>query len=98
MRNSKILFYWGKGKMSKTYVIWWHTKFIDEINKDSTTIEDIIDKVKKTLENLEKLKGLEILGKIKVKNTGTINPFYIEILDESVEEEVKNNPLIEEAD
>lgn len=83
--------------MSKTYMIWWHTKFIDEIDRDATTIEDIVDKVKKTLENLEKLKGLEILGKIQVKNTGTINPFYIEVLDDSIDEEIKNNPLVEEA-
>lgn len=83
--------------MSKTYMIWWHTKFIDEIDRDEPTIEDIVDKVKKTLENLEKLKGLEILGKIQVKNTGTINPFYIEILDDSIDEEIKNNPLVEEA-
>ena len=81
--------------MGKTYQIWWHSKFIDEIDRDSTTIEDILDKASKTLENLEKLKVLESQGKIKVKDTGTLNPFYIEVLDDSVDEEVKNNPLIE---
>ena len=84
--------------MSKTYMIWWHTKFIDEIDRDYTTIEDIVDKVKKTLKYLEELKKLEILGKIQVKNTGDINPFFIEVLDDSVDEEVKNNPLVEEVD
>ena len=84
--------------MLKTYMIWWHSKFIDEIDRDSTTIEDIVDKVKKTLKYLEELKELEKLGKIQVKNTGDINPFYIEIKDDSVDEKVRNNPLVEDAD
>lgn len=82
--------------MPKTYMIWWHSKFIDEIDRDSTTIEDIVDKVKKTLKYLGELQKLEILGKIQVKNTGDINPFYIEVLDDSIDEEVKKNPLVEE--
>jgi len=41
--------------MDKTYVIWWHTKFIDEIDRETTTIEDIVDKVNKTLKHLNKL-------------------------------------------
>lgn len=84
--------------MPKTYMIWWHSKFIDEIDRDSTTIEDIVDKVKKTLKYLGELQKLEILGKIQVKNTGDINPFYIEVLDDSIDEEVKKNPLVEEID
>ena len=73
-------------------------KWIDEIDRDYTTIEDIVDKVKKTLKYLEELKKLENLGKIQVKSTGDINPFFIEVLDDSVDEEVKNNPLVEEVD
>jgi flavin-binding protein dodecin len=84
--------------MSKTYMIWWHSKFVDEISRDTTTIEDIIDKAGKTLDSLEKLRILENQGKIKVKVTGTLNPFYIEVLDDSVEEDVKSNPLVESAD
>jgi hypothetical protein len=81
--------------MNKNYMIWWHSKFIDEINRDATTIKDIFDKADKTLEQLKQLKKLEYEGKIKVKNTGTLNPIYIEILDQSIESEVANNPLIE---
>lgn len=79
-------------------MIWWHSKFVDEISRDTTTIEDIIDKAGKTLDSLEKLRILENQGKIKVKVTGTLNPFYIEVLDDSVEEDVKSNPLVEAAD
>lgn len=84
--------------MSKTYMIWWHSKFVDEISRDATTIEDIVDKAGKTLDDLEKLRILENQGKIKVKVTGTLNPFYIEVLDDSVDEDVKSNPLVEAAD
>ncbi|KYK21930.1 hypothetical protein AYK25_02965 [Thermoplasmatales archaeon SM1-50] len=81
--------------MLKTYVIWWHSKFIDEINRDITTIKAIIENTKKTLEPLEKLKQLEEKGKIKVKPTGSLNPLYIEINDPAVEPDVANNPLVE---
>jgi len=81
--------------MSKTYMIWWHSKYVDEINRTATTIEDILDKASKTLEHLEKLKVLEKKGKIKVKATGTLNPIYIQILDKSIESEVENNPIVE---
>ena len=81
--------------MDKTYVIWWHTKFIDEIDRETTTIEDIVDKVNKTLKHLNKLKTLEKEGKIKIKVTNTLNPIYIQILDSSVESKVANNPLVE---
>jgi hypothetical protein len=84
--------------MSKTYVIWWHSKFVDEINRDATTIKDIVDKGGKTFKQLEKLKVLEEKGKIKVKVTGTLNPIYIHIVDKSIESEVANNPLVEVAD
>jgi len=78
-----------------SYVIWWHSQFIDEINREATTIEDIVDKASKTIENLEKLKILEKEGKIRIKQTATINPIYIEILDKSIELEVSNNPAVE---
>lgn len=81
--------------MDKTYVIWWHSKFVDEINRDATTIEDIVDKASETLRYLDKLKVLEKKGKIKIKVTGSLNPIYIQILDNSVESEVVNNPLVE---
>ena len=81
--------------MSKSYVIWWHSQFIDEINRDATTIEDIVDKASKTIDQLQELKELEKKGKIRVKATHTLNPIYIEILDESIESKVANNPIIE---
>jgi hypothetical protein len=81
--------------MDKTYVIWWHTKFIDEIDRETTTIEDIVENVNKTLKHLNKLKMLEKEGKIKIKVSNTLNPIYIQILDPSVESKVANNPLVE---
>ena len=81
--------------MDKTYVIWWHTKFIDEIDRETTTIEDIVNNVNKTLKHLNKLKTLEKEGKIKIKVTNTLNPIYIQIIDSSVESKVANNPLVE---
>jgi hypothetical protein len=84
--------------MNKTYVIWWHSKYVDEINRDTITIEEISDKVSKTLESLEKLKELENQNKIKVKVTYTLNPIYIQILDKSIESQVANNPLVEVVD
>jgi hypothetical protein len=81
--------------MSKTYAIWWHSKYVDEIDRDATTIGDISDKVSKTLKHLEKLEVLEKEGKIKVKATSTLNPIYIQILDNSIESKVAKNPLVE---
>jgi len=49
----------------------------------------------KTMKDLEKLKRLEVKGKIKVKLTGSLNPIYIEIVGISVEPEVARNPLVE---
>jgi hypothetical protein len=76
-------------------MIWWHSKFVDEINRDTPTIRDIIDKTSRTVKELEKLRLLEDKGKIKVIKTGTLNPIYIQILDESIESEVSNNPIVE---
>jgi hypothetical protein len=81
--------------MAKTYMIWWHSKYIDEINREATTIVEIVDKMHKTMKDLEKLKQLEVAGKIKVKLTGSLNPIYIEIMDPSVESEVARNPIVE---
>ena len=81
--------------MSKTYMIWWHSKFIDEINREATTIGDIVEKASKTIHYLEKLKELENSGKIKIKNTNSINPIFIDILDQSIESEVSENPIVE---
>ena len=38
---------------------------------------------------------MENAGKIKVKNTGSINPIFIDILDQSIESEVSENPIVE---
>lgn len=81
--------------MSKRYVIWWHSKFVDEISRENTTIQDITDKTSKILGHLEKLKVLEEEGKITVEDTGTLNPIIIKILDSSIEPEVVNNPIVE---
>jgi hypothetical protein len=81
--------------MLKTYVIWWHSKFIDEINMETTTIADIVDKTRKTINSLQKLQKLEATGKIKVKPSGSLNPIYLEIVDRSVEPEIVKNPLVE---
>lgn len=81
--------------MLKTYVIWWHSKFIDEIDRSAMTLSEIIDTINKTVELLEKLKRLEQAGKIKVKCKGSLNPIYIELIDPTVESEVARNPLVE---
>jgi len=81
--------------MAKNYAIWWHSKYIDEINREATTIAEIVDKMHKTMKDLEKLKRLENVGKIKVRLTDSLNPIYIEIMDPSVESEVARNPLVE---
>lgn len=81
--------------MLNTYVIWWHSKFIDEINMETTTIAEIVDKTSKTIKHLKQLQKLEDMGKIKVKPTGSLNPIYLEIVDPSIESEVAGNPLVE---
>ena len=80
--------------MDKKYVIWWHS-YVEDINRDATTIKEISDSVSKTLEDLNKLKDLELKGKIRVKHVGTLNPLFIDILDPSVESEVANNPIVD---
>jgi hypothetical protein len=81
--------------MQKTYVIWWHSKFIDEIDRETTTIADIVEKTEKILNYLESLEQFEDQGQIKVRLTGSLNPMYIDILDPSVESSVAKNPLVE---
>jgi len=80
--------------MAKKYVIWWHS-YVEEINRDATTIKDVSDSVSKTLKELNKLKKLEEEGKIKVRHKGTLNPLFIDILDQSVESELANNPIVD---
>lgn len=80
--------------MVKKYVIWWHS-YVEEINRDATTIKDVSDSVSKTLKELNKLKDLEVQGKIKVRHVGTLNPLFIDILDPSIESEVANNPIVD---
>jgi len=81
--------------MTKKYMIWWHTKFVEEISRDTTTIKEITDKVGDILEPLEQLRGLEEQGKIRVNVTGALNPLFIQVLDSSIEPQVVNNPLVE---
>lgn len=81
--------------MKKNYVIWWHSKFIDEIDRSGITIAEIVNKLNTINTYLEKLKHLEQTKKIKIKITGSLNPIYIDILDSSVESEVAQNPLVE---
>jgi hypothetical protein len=80
--------------MDKKYVIWWHS-YVEDINREATTIKDISDSVTKTLEELNKLKELETKGKIRVRHVGTLNPLFIDILDPSVESEVAKNPIVD---
>jgi DNA repair photolyase len=84
--------------MAKTFVIWWHSKFVDEINRDRPTIAAIVEKTHETLRHLEHLQRLEEKGKISIELTGSLNPIYIQIIDPSVESEVGKNPLIESID
>jgi DNA repair photolyase len=84
--------------MTKIYMIWWHSKYIDEIDREVTTITEIVDKMHMMMKNLEELKQLEKTGKIKVKLTGSLNPIYIKIVDPSAEPEVARNPLVEVMD
>jgi hypothetical protein len=80
--------------MEKRYMVWWHS-YVDEISRDAATIEEITNSVSKTLESLNKLKILEKEGKIAVREIGGINPLFIQIIDESIEKEVENNPIVD---
>jgi len=75
-------------------MIWWHS-YVDEIDREATTLKEVYDSVSKALEDLNRLKNLEKENKIKVKNANTLNPLFIEILDKSVELEVKENPIVD---
>ncbi len=81
--------------MKKTYVIWWHSKFVDEINRDSPSIAAIVEKTQKTLMHLEELQKLEADGKITMKLKGSLNPIYLQIKDPAVESVLAKNPLVE---
>jgi len=80
--------------MVKRYMIWWHS-FVDNIDRDAATLEEVYDSVSKTLEEINKLKLLEQEGKIKVKEIGALNPLFIDIIDKSVEQDVINNPIVD---
>ncbi|MBN1280468.1 MAG: hypothetical protein JXA00_02350 [Candidatus Thermoplasmatota archaeon] len=83
--------------MPKKYVIWWHSKFIDEIDRHRTTIREIVETTQKTVVQLKKLQRFEDAGQIKIQVTGSLNPICIEIVDPSVEGKVARNPLVEQA-
>lgn len=84
--------------MAKTYVIWWHSKFVDEINRDNPTIAAIIEKTQNTLRHLEELQTLEEQGKITIKLKGSLNPVYLQVKDVTVESVLAKNPLVETLD
>lgn len=84
--------------MAKTYVIWWHSKFVDEINRDKPTIAAIIEKTQNTLRHLEELQTLEEQGKITIKLKGSLNPVYLQVKDVTVESVLAKNPLVETLD
>jgi Asp-tRNA(Asn)/Glu-tRNA(Gln) amidotransferase B subunit len=88
----------GRKKMTKTYVIWWHSKFVDEINHDNPTIATIVEKTKKTLMHLQELQELEEKGKITMKLKGSLNPIYLQIKDPTVESILGKNPLVKTLD
>lgn len=81
--------------MVKTYVIWWHSKFVDEINRDNPTIATIVEKTQDTLKHLKELQTLEEQGRITIKLKGSLNPIYLEIKDSTVESFITKNPLVE---
>ena len=80
--------------MKKVYMIWWH-RYVEEIDRNAATLKDILETTQKTLQHLEKLAKLETKGMIKVKDLGTLNPVFIQILDKSVEPEVAMNPIVD---
>ena len=83
--------------MKKKYMIWWHS-YVDEISREATTIKEVSESVSNTLKKLNELRDLEEQGKIRVKDTSTLNPLFIEILDNSIESKVANNPIVDVED
>ena len=83
--------------MMKKYMIWWHS-YVDEISREATTIKEVFESVSNTLKKLNELRDLEEQGKIRVKDTGTLNPLFIEILDDSIESKVASNPIVDVED
>jgi len=75
-------------------MVWWHS-YVDDIHKEDVTLRDIYKSVSKALVDLDKLILLEDQGKIKVIDTETLNPIYIEILDKSIENQVAKNPIVD---
>jgi hypothetical protein len=84
----------GGGIMEKKYMVWWHS-YVNDIHKENVTLKDIYNSVSKSLADLNKLIELEDQGKIKVKNSDTLNPIFIDILDSSIEPQVVNNPIVD---
>jgi hypothetical protein len=80
--------------MEKRYMVWWHS-YVDDIHRENITLKDIYKSVSRALEDLNKLVILEDQGKIKIKNTDTLNPIIIELLDKSIESKVVNNPIVD---
>jgi len=80
--------------LKKRYMVWWHS-YVDDIHKEDVTLRDIYKSVSKALVDLDKLILLEDQGKIKVIDTETLNPIYIEILDKSIENQVAKNPIVD---
>ena len=75
-------------------MVWWHS-YVDDIHGENLTLNEIYNSVSKALEDLNKLKVLEEKGKIRVQDTESINPIFIEILDKSIELEVIKNPIVD---
>ena len=75
-------------------MVWWHS-YVDDIHKEDVTLRDIYKSVSKALVDLDKLILLEDQGKIKVIDTETLNPIYIEILDKLIENQVAKNPIVD---
>ena len=80
--------------MKKRYMVWWHS-YVDEIDRENVTLKDIHRSVSKSLKDLNKLILLETEGKIKVKNTESLNPIFLDIIDKTVESKVAQNPIVD---
>ena len=80
--------------MQKRYMVWWHS-YVDDIDKENVTLKEIYKSVSRSLRDLNKLILLEEQGKIKVKNTKSLNPIFIDILDKSIDSKVVKNPIVD---